>query len=147
METIEYLVVITLIIILGLIVLNVKKKRKSSFVSIKEVMISSLGDISKKLSDPQVYVLSKVLNSEQGQIRYLQVYNVYKAGLTHETLIKKTREDVSKINSVLIDQFELDFDPLLTLRDKNDKRNRVVVLNPLCDIPSKNVNSLGFRLS
>lgn len=135
MEIIEYSVVITLIMILGLIILNIK--RKSSFVSIKEVMISSLGDTSKKLSDPQVYVLSKVLNSEQGQIRYLQVYNVYKAGLTHETLIKKTREDVSKINNILIDQFELDFDPLLTLRDKNDKRNRVIVLNPLCDIPSK----------
>ena len=87
-------------------------------------------------------MLSKVLNSEQGQIRYLQVYNIYKAGLTHETLIKKTREDVSKINNILIDQFELDFDPLLTLRDKNDKRNRVVVLNPLCDIPSKTLKRL-----
>lgn len=140
MEIIEYLVVITLMLLLGLIILNMKKK--NIFLSIKEVIISNLDEISKKLSDPQIYVLSKVLNSEKGQIRYLQVYNVYKPGLTHETLIKKTREDVSKINNVLIDQFELDFDPLLTLRDKNDKRNRVVVLNPLCDIPSKTLKRL-----
>lgn len=140
MEIIEYLVVITLMLLLGLIILNMKKK--NIFLSIKEVIISNLDEISKKLSDPQIYVLSKVLNSEKGQIRYLQVYNVYKPGPTHETLIKKTREDVSKINNVLIDQFELDFDPLLTLRDKNDKRNRVVVLNPLCDIPSKTLKRL-----
>ena len=110
-------------------------------ISFKDKLNDDFDNLSKTLSDAQAYVLSKLLNSDLGQIRYLQVYNVYKSGLSHETMIKKTREDVTKINKLLIEEYDLTFVPLLTQRDKNDKRNRVIILNPLCDNPIKSIQN------
>jgi len=143
MEKLIYILVISLILVFTITIFYFKKTTQKGFVliSFKDKLNDDFVNLSKTLSDAQAYVLSKLLNSDLGQIRYLQVYNVYKSGLSHETMIKKTREDVTKINKLLIEEYDLTFVPLLTQRDKNDKRNRVIILNPLCDNPIKSIRN------
>ena len=143
MEKLIYILVISLILVFTITIFYFKKTTQKGFVliSFKDKLNDDFDNLSKTLSDAQAYVLSKLLNSDLGQIRYLQVYNVYKSGLSHETMIKKTREDVTKINKLLIEEYDLTFVPLLTQRDKNDKRNRVIILNPLCDNPIKSIRN------
>lgn len=149
MEKLIYILVLLLILLFAISVVYKKNtiKNRLVLVSFKDKLSDDFENLSNTLSDAQVYILSKLLKSDLGQIRYLQVYNVYKTGLSHETMIKKTREDVAKINKLLIEEYNLSFDPLLTQRDKNDKRNRVVILNPLCDNPIKSIqNNLVRRV-
>ena len=143
MEKLIYVLVISLILVFAITIFYFKKTTRKGFdlISFKDKLNDDFDNLSKTLSDAQAYVLSKLLKSDLGQIRYLQVYNVYKSGLSHETMIKKTREDVAKINKLLIEEYDLTFDPLLTQRDKNDKRNRVIILNPLCDNPIKSIEN------
>ena len=147
MEKLIYILVFSLILVFTVTIFYFKKTTRNSFVliSFKDKLNNDFDNLSKALSDAQAYVLSKLLKSDLGQIRYLQVYNVYKSGLNHETMIKKTREDVAKINKLLIEEYDLTFDPLLTQRDKNDKRNRVIILNPLCDNPIKSIQNDPIR--
>ena len=143
MEKLIYILVVSLILVFAITIFYFKKNTRKGYVliSFKDKLNDDFDNLSKTLSDAQAYVLSKLLNSDLGQIRYLQVYNVYKSGLSHETMIKKTREDVTKINKLLIEEYDLTFVPLLTQRDKNDKRNRVIILNPLCDNPIKSIQN------
>jgi len=143
MEKLIYILVVSLILVFAIIIFYFKKNTRKGYVliSFKDKLNDDFDNLSKTLSDAQAYVLSKLLKSDLGQIRYLQVYNVYKSGLSHETMIKKTREDVTKINKLLIEEYDLSFNPLLTQRDKNDKRNRVIILNPLCDNPIKSIQN------